>query len=82
MELQIPDTVVRALRIPEPDMPARLRTELAVTLYAQRVLAFGAARELASMSVAAFSQLLGTRGVPRHYTAEELEDDIAYARRQ
>jgi predicted HTH domain antitoxin len=54
--------------------------ELAVALYVQGILSFGKARELASMGKYEFGRLLGERGIPRHYSREELEDDLTYAR--
>ena len=80
LQLQISDSVVQAIRLPEKRMKEDLLTELAIALYAQEVLSFGRARELAGMSKHEFGQLLGKRSVPRHYGREELEDDIAYAR--
>jgi predicted HTH domain antitoxin len=56
--------------------------ELAVTLYAQGILSFGKARELAGKSKYEFGLLLGKRQISRHYTTEDLEDDIAYAHRE
>jgi predicted HTH domain antitoxin len=82
MQLAIPDTVIRALRLPEAESAERLRTELAVALYARGLLSFGRARELASIGRFEFGRLLGSRGVSRHYTDEELADDVAYGRRQ
>jgi predicted HTH domain antitoxin len=82
LQLQISDSVARAIRLPEKRMQEDLLTELAIALYAQQVLSFGKARELAAMSKYEFGQLLGKRSVPRHYGREELEDDLAYARRE
>ncbi len=81
LQLEIPDSVTQAIRLPEKRIKEELLAELALALYAQEALSFGKARELARMSRSAFGQLLGKRGVPRHYGREELEDDIAYARR-
>lgn len=80
VQLQIPDTVVQAIRLPEERMAQELLVELAIALYAQGLLSFGKARELAGMGKYEFGRLLGERGVPRHYGREELEDDLAYAR--
>ena len=82
LQLHIPDSVTQAIRLPEKRMAEDLLVELAIALYAQEVLSFGKARELASMSKYEFSQLLGKRGLPRHYGWEELEDDLAYAHSQ
>lgn len=78
--VEIPDSVAQALGQSEPEQAARLRLELAVTLYAQNLLSFGKARELAGVDHLAFGRILAERNVPRHYTAEELKDDLAYAR--
>jgi len=80
VQLQIPDTVVQAIRLPEERIVQELLVELAVALYAQGLLSFGKARELASMGKYEFGRLLGERRIPRHYGREELEDDLTYAR--
>jgi predicted HTH domain antitoxin len=80
LRLQIPDSIVRAIRLPEERIDQELRVELAVALYAQGLLSFGKARELADRGKYEFGRLLGERRVPRHYGPEELEDDLAYAR--
>lgn len=79
--LEIPDDIVQAIRLPPADQEHQLLVELAVTLYARRLLSFGKARELAQMSKYEFGILLGQRDIPRHYEAEDLDDDLCYARR-
>jgi predicted HTH domain antitoxin len=79
VQLQIPDTVVQAIRLPEERIARELLVELAVGLYAQGLLSFGKASELAGMGKYEFGRLLGERGIARHYGREELEDDLAYA---
>lgn len=81
LQLEIPDEVAQAIRLPAADQPQQLLLELAVALYARRALSFGKARELAKMSKYEFGLLLGRRGIPRHYDMEDLDDDIAYAHR-
>jgi predicted HTH domain antitoxin len=78
--LEIPDDVARALKLPPDEAARRLRTELAVTLDAQNVLSLHQAGELAGMDRIRFGMLLGERGVPRHYTAEDLQQDARYGR--
>ena len=80
--LQVPDSVVQAIRLPEKRMQEDLLLELAVALYVQEVLPFGKARELAGSTRREFTRALGQRGVARHYGKEELDDDLAYARSQ
>jgi len=79
LQLHIPNSVTQAIRLPEERMIPELQVELAITLYNQSLLSFGKARELAGMSKYGFGRLLGKRGVLRHYTQEELADDLAYA---
>jgi len=80
IQLEIPDSVAEALRLPQPEQKQRLTVELALALYGRGLLSLGKARELAGVSRFEFGLLLAKRGIPRHYTAEDLKDDIAYAR--
>ncbi len=82
MQLSIPDSIIQSIRLPEKRLESELRKELAVSLYQQELLSFGKARELADMEHHQFSQLLGERGINRHYTQQELEEDLNYARHQ
>lgn len=79
LQLSIPDEVLSAIRLPETRIEQALLIELAIALYAQELLSFGKARELAQMSKYEFGQLLGQRGVLRHYSLKDLEDDLSYA---
>jgi len=65
--------------VPEGEVEDRLRMELAVTVYAQELLSFGRAAELANMTRFQFADLVTQRGIPRHYGPEELAEDLAYA---
>ena len=78
--LQVPDSVVRSLRLPENEVEERLRSELALSLYAQGLLSFGKAAELAAASRHQFARLATRRGIPRHYGPDELAEDLAYGR--
>jgi predicted HTH domain antitoxin len=78
--LHIPDSIVSGLRLPEPEIEPRLTLELALALYSQGILSFGKASELAAVSRFQFAEFLGGRGIPRQYGAEELAEDLTYAR--
>jgi len=80
--LDIPESVASSLRLPLPEVEPRLRTELAVALYAQGILPFGKACELAESSRYAFADLITSRNIPRHYTDSDLAMDLEYARGQ
>lgn len=77
--LEIPDSVARAIRLPKKEQQRQLKTELALSLYAQELLSFGKACELAEMTKVEFGLLLGKRNIPRQYDEQDLQDDIAYA---
>ncbi len=77
--LEIPDSVSRAIRLPPKDQKRQLKTELAVSLYAQDALSFGKACELADMTRIEFGLLLGKRNIPRQYDEPDVQEDIAYA---
>ncbi len=78
--LDIPESIAKSLRLPAPEIEPRLRTELAVALYAQGILPFGKAAELAEVSRFAFADLVTQRNIPRHYTEDDVAQDLEYAR--
>ena len=80
LTLHIPDSVLQGLRIPEGEIAQRLRVELAIALYAQGALSLGKGAELAEMNRMAFGEVVGQRGIARHYGDEELAQDISYGR--
>jgi predicted HTH domain antitoxin len=77
--IDIPDDVFESLRFPDREREARLRLELAVSLYAQGALSFGKARRLAGVPKTEFHRELGRSDIERHYSARELEEDLDYA---
>lgn len=78
--LDIPESITSSLRLPASEVEPCLRAELALALYAQGILPFGKASELAAVSRFAFAELAEQRNIPRHYTEDELTQDIGYAR--
>jgi predicted HTH domain antitoxin len=79
--LEVPNEVTQAMRLPPQEAEARLRLELAVGLYTQRLLPLGKAAHLAALNRWEFEDVLGRRGIPTHYTEEDLSHDAAYADR-
>jgi len=71
--IEIPQEVLHAARM----TPEEMKRELAVLLFQQGKLSFGKARELAGMTVWAFQQLLGSRGITVHYDVADYEEDLA-----
>ena len=80
--LDIPESIASSLRLPASEIESRLRTELALALYAQGILPVGKASELAHVSRFSFAELAEERNLPRHYSEEEITQDICYARGQ
>ncbi len=77
--IRVPKDIVESARIPEREFERVARIELAIALYARGVLSLGQARRLAKLSKWELLEELAKRGVERHYTREELEDDINFA---
>ncbi len=80
ISLNIPEDIILSLKIPKNKIHEELLKELAITLYERHILSFGKARELAKMSKWEFHDELGRRKTPRHYTENDLEEDIKFAR--
>lgn len=71
--LKIPQDILESARLSADD----LKLELAVSLYAQKRLSSGKARELAGMSLWEFRQLISSRRVPPHYDVDDLKNEVA-----
>jgi predicted HTH domain antitoxin len=82
LQLDISESIASGLRLPEAEIEPRLRLELALALYAQEILSFGKAVELAGITRYRFGDVLSARGIPRHYSDADLELDLSYARGQ
>jgi predicted HTH domain antitoxin len=77
----VPNEVTQAMRLPPAEAEGRLRLELAVGLYTQRLLPLGKAAQLARLNRWEFDDVLGRRGIPAHYSEADLDHDAAYADR-
>ena len=71
--LNIPQDILDSARLTIND----LRTEIAVSSYAQRRLSIGKAHELADMSLWEFRQLLAFLRISPDYDVSDLDRDIA-----
>ena len=75
--IEIPKNILHAMKIPEKELPERLKIELAIRLYQTGMLTFGKARKLAGMTKWDFQQILGVENIPGRYDVDELEKDLA-----
>jgi len=55
---------------------AEIRSEAALSLFAQDRLTLSQAARLANLPQLSFQALLAARGIPIHYDIAELEDDL------
>jgi len=78
--IAIPSDILNSMKIPRSDRSLVLKLELALALYQRGILAMGPARRLAETSKLEFLEELGNRKIERHYTMEELEEDVAFAK--
>lgn len=72
MPVTIPDEVLAAAHITEPE----LKRELALTLFQQERLTLAQASRLPEMTQLAFQALLADRQIPIHYGVEEFREDL------
>lgn len=77
--VEVPEDVANALRLPPDERERELRVELALALYRRGVLSLGKARRLATLDRWEFDRLLGERKIIRHYSQDDLHDDLHYA---
>lgn len=80
LTLIIPDDVLESLKLPRDRMEIELKQEMAYTLYERGLASMGVARRYAEINKWAFLDGLAKRGIQRHYSEEELSEDIDYAR--
>ena len=79
-------TAIRSIEIAEDILDSarltieEMKIELALSLYAQKRLSLGKARELAGMSLWEFRQLLAARRISPHYDENDLAEDVATLR--
>ncbi len=71
--LKIPREILDSARLTVND----LKTEIAVSLYAQKRLSIGKAPKLADMSLWEFRQLLAFRRISPHYDVSDLDEDMS-----
>ncbi len=77
LNLAVPDTVLRALKVPREQWAEFLRHSLAVELYREGKISLGKAKEFADFDNKwEMIQLLNERGVELHYSADDAQADL------
>ena len=72
MPVTIPDSVLAAAHLTEPE----LRRELAVALFREERLTLGQACRLSDMDQFSFLSILAAREIPVHYGIQEFREDL------
>ena len=74
--IDVPDNVVKSIKLPVDEVPIRLKIELAIRLYRKGLLGYGKSRELSGLTAWEFQELLGKEKIKRTYDVEELSEDL------
>lgn len=77
LTVEIPDDLVELLGGGSEDRERELLKDLAVAFY-MRGIPPAQARRVADLGRAEFEELLAERRVPRHYTDEDLDEDVSH----
>jgi len=80
IQIEIPEEIITGIKIPEKDLEKIMKIELAIALYQKGYLSFGQARKITGLSKIEFINELAERKVERHYTEEDLRDDVEFRR--
>jgi predicted HTH domain antitoxin len=79
--LHVPDLLARLITQDEPKEDRGLLIEAVCGLYARHRISSGEAADMLGVSRPEFWHELGRRKIPRQYTQQMLEEDLAFARR-
>ena len=82
MTIEIPDDIIATVKFPPDRARDELLKEMAFSFYERKILSMGNARKLSGLDKWAFIDGLATRKIERHYTEEDLIEDIRYANSQ
>ena len=76
ISLEIPEDILRTVKIPAERLEGELKKELALQLYRDRLISFANARRLAGLTRIKFHYLLGEQQISRHYDVEDYRKDL------
>lgn len=76
VQLTIPGEILAATKIPRGRLESQLKTELALQLFREGLIAGGGACRLAGLSKLEFQHLLGERGICQQYGQDDYERDL------
>ena len=82
LSIEIPDDILQTAKLPPDRAKEEITKEIAFSLYQRKIISMGNARKLAGLDKWTFIEGLAERGIERHYTEQELEEDIRYGSSQ
>ena len=80
VELELPEDALTSAHITRKRASVELRKIIALELFREEVISLGKGAEIAGMCVADFMDLTAQKEIPLHYTEENLQDDLKWAR--
>lgn len=80
VELELPEDVFTSAHITRKRASVELRKIIALELFRERAVSLGKGAEIAGMCIADFMDLTAQKEIPLHYTEEDLQDDVKWAR--
>ena len=78
ISIEIPDDIMETVKLPPDKAKQELTKEMAFSLYQRKLVSMGNARKLAGLDKWAFIEGLAERGIERHYSEQELQEDFRY----
>lgn len=79
LSIAIPDEMAFDLGNSQPEITARVQSDLATFYYERELVSMGRAAEMSGMSRGDFEALLAKRGTVRNYSTSDWADDLAWA---
>jgi predicted HTH domain antitoxin len=78
ISIEIPDDILETVKLPPDRAKQELTKEMAFSLYQRKLVSMGNARKLSGLDKWDFLEGLAERGIERHYSEHDLEEDLKY----
>lgn len=78
ISIEIPDDIMETVKLPPDRAKEELTKEMAFSLYERKLVSMGNARKLAGLDKWDFIEGLAERGIERHYSEQEIQEDLSY----
>jgi len=81
VNIKLPEEIFALANLKKEKASEEVRKLIALELFRENVISMGKAAEIAGIPLAEFMELSAKRGIPMHYTIEDLEADRKTAER-